>query len=112
MAIEEPQTIDTSKMSAGQRAAIELTEAARTAAHGKNFISGLFMGDFNLTEISPFPTQSDEDRKRGEEFLKKLETVLREKVDADEIDRTGEISQSAMDELAKLGAFGIKVPTE
>src|SRR5581483_11330694 len=112
MAIEEPQTIDTSKMSAGQRAAIELTEAARTTAHGKTFVSGLFMGEFNLAEISPFPMQSDDDRKRGEEFLKKLETLLREKVDADEIDRTGEIPQTVMDELAKLGAFGIKVPTE
>lgn len=112
MAIEEPQTIDTSKMSAGQRAAIELTEAARTAAHGKTFANGLFMGEFNLAEISPFPAQSDEDSKRGEEFLKKLETVLREKVDADEIDRTGEIPQSAIDELAKIGAFGIKIPTE
>jgi len=112
MAIEELQTIDTSKMSAGQRAAMELTEAARTAAHGKTFVSGLFMGEFNLTEISPFPTQSAEDRERGEEFLKKLETLLHEKVDADEIDRTGEIPQSVMDALAQLGAFGIKVPTE
>lgn len=112
MAIEEPQTIDTSKMSAGQRAAIELTEAARTAAHGKTFASGLFMGEFNLAEIFPFPIQSNEDHERGEMFLKKLETLLREKVDADEIDRTGEIPQSVMDELAKLGAFGIKVPTE
>lgn len=112
MATEEPQTIDTSKMSAGQRAAIELTEAARVAAHGKTFVSGLFMGEFNLAEISPFPVQSDNDRARGEIFLNKLETLLREKVDADEIDRTGEIPQSVMDELAKLGAFGIKIPTE
>src|SRR5277367_1443464 len=112
MAIEEPQTIDTSKMSAGQRAAIELTEAARTAAHGKTFVSGLFMGEFNLVEIAPFPTQSHEDRERCEEFLKKLEFVLREKVDADEIDRTGEIPQLVMDELAKIGAFGIKIPAE
>lgn len=112
MAIEEPQTIDTSKMSAGQRAAIELTEAARTVAQGKTFASGLFMGEFNLVEISPFPVQSDEDRKHGEGFLKKLEAVLREKVDADEIDRAGEIPQLVIDELAKLGAFGIKIPTE
>jgi len=112
MAIEEPQTIDTSKMSAGQRAAIELTEAARTATNGRTFASGLFMGGFNLAEISPFPVQSDDDRKRGEEFLNKLERLLHEKVDADEIDRTGEIPQNVIDELAKLGAFGIKVPAE
>jgi alkylation response protein AidB-like acyl-CoA dehydrogenase len=112
MAIEEPEIIDTSKMSAGQRAAIELTEAARTAPREKTFAAGMFMGEFNLAEISPFPAQSDADRARGEGFLKKLETVLREKVNADEIDRTGEIPQPVIDELAKLGAFGIKVPAE
>ena len=112
MAVEEPETIDTSKMSAGQRAAIELTEAARTAPGGKTFAAGLFMGEFNLSEISPFPSQADEDRARGDIFLKKLESLLREKVDADEIDRTGEIPQPVIDELAKLGAFGIKIPAE
>src|SRR5215469_12060750 len=112
MAIEEPETIDTSKMSAGQRAAIELTEAARTAPGQKTFAAGLFMGEFNLAGISPFPLQSDDDRARGDVFLKKLETLLRDTVDADEIDRTGEIPQAVIDALAKLGAFGIKIPEE
>ena len=112
MPIEEPETIDTSKMSAGQRAAIELTEAARTAPGGKTFAAGLFMGEFNLSGISPFPLQTDDDHARGDVFLKKLESLLREKVNADEIDRTGEIPQPVMDELAKLGAFGIKIPVE
>lgn len=112
MAIEEPETIDTSKMSAGQRAAIELTEAARTGPGEKTFAAGLFMGEFNLADISPFPAQSDDDRASSDVFLKKLEALLREKVNADEIDRTGEIPQSVMDELAKLGAFGIKIPAE
>ncbi|HEV2456114.1 MAG TPA: acyl-CoA dehydrogenase family protein [Verrucomicrobiae bacterium] len=112
MAIEEPETIDTSKMPAGQRAAIELTEAARTAPREKTFAAGVFMGDFNLESISPFPSQDADDHARGEAFLKKLETLLREKVNADEIDRTGEIPQAVIDELARLGAFGIKVPSE
>ena len=112
MAIEEPEIIDTSKMSAGQRAAIELTEAARTAPGQKTFAAGLFMGEFNLAGISPFPLQSDVDRAHGDVFLKKLESLLRDAVNADEIDRTGEIPQTVIDELAKLGAFGIKVPEE
>ena len=45
MPAEEPPTIDTSKMPAGRRAAIELTEAARTVSHGKTFAAGLFMGE-------------------------------------------------------------------
>ncbi|MGH8024229.1 MAG: acyl-CoA dehydrogenase family protein, partial [Limisphaerales bacterium] len=112
MAIEEPESIDTSKMSAGQRAAIELTEAARMPQRERTFALGLFMGQFNLAEISPFPWQSEDDWARGREFLDKLETLLREKVNADEIDRTGEIPQFVIDELAKLGAFGIKIPRE
>src|SRR5258708_24729223 len=113
MTTEEPRPmIDTSKMSAGQRAALELTEAARETAHEPGFVSGLFMGEFNLAGIAPFPVQSAEDRDQGDAFLGKLETLLRDRVDPDEIDRTGEIPQPVMDELAKLGAFGIKVSPE
>jgi alkylation response protein AidB-like acyl-CoA dehydrogenase len=112
LAEETRPLIDTSKMSAGQRAALELTEAARETSHGRAFASGLFMGEFNLDGIRPFPAQSVEDRERGDAFLKKLEILLHEKVDADEIDRTGEIPQLVIDELAKLGAFGIKIPVE
>ena len=104
--------MDTSKMNAGQRAALELTEAARMAAHEKTFAAGLFMGDFDLSSISPFPVQSQEDRDQGDAFLERLEKLLCEKVDPDEIDRTGEIPQPVVDELARLGAFGIKVPPE
>jgi alkylation response protein AidB-like acyl-CoA dehydrogenase len=109
---EAPPMIDTSKMSSGQRAALELTEAARETAHEQTFAAGLFMGEFNLAGIHPFPKQSADDLEKGDAFLTKLETLLREKVDADEIDRTGEIPRPVIDELAKLGAFGIKIPTE
>src|SRR5262245_2346115 len=110
---DEPRDlIDTSKMSNGQRAALELTEAAREVTREHTFASGLFMGSFNLSGIDPFPTQSTEDRDQGDAFLAALEKILREKVDPDEIDRTGEIPQSVIDELAKLGAFGIKISPE
>jgi len=110
---EEPgPLIDTSEMSAGQRAAMELTEAARESGDARTFAGGMFMGEFNLSTVHPFPVQSAGDRDQGDAFLKQLETLLREKVDADEIDRTGEIPRPVIDELARLGAFGIKVPTE
>jgi alkylation response protein AidB-like acyl-CoA dehydrogenase len=107
--VEEPQSlIDTSKMSTGQRAALELTEAAREVAPQKpSFVSGLFMGAFELPD--EFPVQSAEDRDQGDAFLQKLEALLRDKVDPDEIDRTGEIPDAVISELAKLGAFGIKI---
>jgi alkylation response protein AidB-like acyl-CoA dehydrogenase len=99
-------------MSAGRRAALELTEAARVTPREQTFAAGLFTGEFDLSSIRPFPAQSTEDRDQGDAFLARLETLLREKVDPDEIDRTGEIPQSVIDELAQLGAFGIKVSPE
>ena len=106
---EARSLIDTSKMSTGQRAALELTEAAREIGVERNFVSGLFMGAFDLSSIRPFPIQSAEDRDRGDAFLASLEKLLHEKTDPDEIDRTGEIPQPVFDELAKLGAFAIKI---
>src|SRR5258706_9374907 len=109
-ATEQTPVIDTSKMSAGQRAALELTEAARELVSGRGgFCGGLFMGDFDLRTIFPFPEQSAEDRDQGDAFLGRLEKFLREKVDPDAIDRVGEIPQQVIDELAAMGAFGIKI---
>ena len=109
--VEEPgAAIDTSKMSAGQRAALELTEAARDAATERgSFAGGLFMGQFGLDAVHPFPSQKSEDRDQGDAFLQRLESFLREQVDPDEIDRTGEIPPGTIKELAALGAFGIKI---
>jgi alkylation response protein AidB-like acyl-CoA dehydrogenase len=111
--VEPKPVIDTSKMSSAQREALELTEAAREAAEAeRGFSGGLFMGRFNLARIHPFPLQSLEDRDRGDAFLQGLETFLKEHVDPDEIDRTGEIPQEVIDGLASMGAFGIKISPE
>jgi len=110
---DEKSVIDTSRMSREQREALELTEAAREAAsETAGFASGLFMGRFPFGALHPYPLQKTEDRDQGDAFLLRLETFLKEHVDPDEIDRSGEIPQEVFDGLAKLGAFGIKVPVE
>ena len=110
---DQAPLIDTSKMSAEQRDAMELTESARDAAEAeRGFVGGLFMGRFNLPGIYPYPEQGAADRKLGDAFLEKLETFLRDKVDPDEIDATGEVPQEVIDGLAAMGAFGIKISTE
>ena len=102
--------IDTSKMNAGQRAALEMTESARDAASEKgSFAANLFMGRYELDRLLPFPAQSHEDRDQGDAFLARLDAFLRANVDPDEIDRTGEIPDEVIEGLAKLGAFGIKI---
>jgi alkylation response protein AidB-like acyl-CoA dehydrogenase len=105
--------IDTSKMVKGQREALELAEAARDPLEDRgSFASNLFVGRYDFNRIYPYPAQSAEDRAAGEEFLQKLESYLREHVDPDEIDRTGEIPPENFKGLAEIGAFGIKVPKQ
>ena len=85
--------IDTSKMSAGKAAALELAESSRDPLDERgSFASNLFIGRYDFNRIYPWPEQSAEDREAGKEFLTKLEHYLRENVDADEIDRSGEIT--------------------
>src|SRR4051794_28736966 len=112
--VEKPapsSVIDTSKMSKGKREALELAEASRDPLDERgSFASNLFIGRYDFNRIFPWPEQSAEDREAGKEFLANLEKYLRENVDADEVDRTGEIPQKNIDELFALGAFGVKVP--
>ncbi len=103
--------IDTSKMSPEQRAALELTEAAREASRD-TFAGGLFLGRFDLSALHPFPRQNHEDRDQGDAFLARLENFLRSETDPDTLDATGEIPQSVFDGLPNLGALGRKVPTQ
>src|SRR4051794_29215361 len=81
---ESQELIDTSKMSTGQRAALELTEAARESGRDGTFAGKIFMGEFDLSGIRPYPLQSTEDRDQGDAFLQKLGELLRGKVDPDE----------------------------
>src|SRR3954449_2850294 len=105
--------IDTSKMSKGQREALELAEASRDPLDERgSFASNLFIGKFGFDGIFPYPAQSDDDRAKGESFLTELRTYLRDHVDADEIDRTGEIPQKNIEELFAMGAFGVKIPQQ
>jgi alkylation response protein AidB-like acyl-CoA dehydrogenase len=106
----EAVTIDTSKMSAGQRAAIEMTEAAREQSDTRSFVADLFMGRANFGKLMPFPEQTHEDRDQGDAFLQRLEKILHEQVDPDAIDRTGEIPDEVIKSLADIGAFAVKVP--
>src|SRR6266850_2276173 len=105
--------IDTSKMSKGKREALELAEASRDPLDERgSFASNLFIGRYDFDRIYPYPAQSAEDRAAGESFLQNLETYLRDHVDPDEIDRTGEIPPENFAGLAAIGAFGIKVPKQ
>ncbi len=77
-----------------------------------SFVGDLFTGKINWQLLFPFPEQEDNDKKIGDEFLKKLEVFLKTKVDADAIDRNSLIPDEVMKGLADLGCFGMKIPKE
>src|SRR5881227_3149415 len=105
--------IDTSKMAKGKREALELAEASRDPLDDRgSFASNLFIGRYDFGRIFPYPEQSAEDRAAGEGFLTELRAYLDANVDADEIDRTGEIPQKNIEELFAMGAFGVKIPQQ
>jgi len=111
--LEEPKSlIDTSRMNAGQRAALEMAEGARDERRNTGLAAGIFFGEPKFDSLLPFPKQSFEDRDQGDAFLHRLEAVLDKHADPDAIDATGEIPDVLLSELAKLGAFGIKIPVK
>jgi len=110
---EETEIVDTSQMTEGKREALELAEASRERSWKyPTFAGELFMGRFPWNIVFPFPAQSDQDRIAGNNFLASMDEFLREHADPDQIDADGEIPDEVIDGLAKMGAFGIKIPTE
>ena len=91
----------------------EVAEAAREEEwSAPSFVRDLFLGNLRMDLIHPYPEQDPDEVARAKPFLEKLERFLREAVDSDKIDREGEIPDSVVDGLKKLGAFGIKIPRE
>jgi alkylation response protein AidB-like acyl-CoA dehydrogenase len=107
---ETKSVIDMSKMNEGQRAALQVTEAARESHDDLSFVAQLFMGHWAPEKIYPVTEVDAEEKARADRFLATLAAYLKEHVDPDAIDRTGEIPDAVMAGLAKLGAYGIKVP--
>ena len=102
-------SIDTSKMSKGKAAALEVAEAARDEMKEKSLAGGLFVGEINLKNARPFPKQSTFDKNVGTTYLKEFWDIMK-RVDADEIDRTGEIPDWVFKELAAIKSFALKIP--
>ena len=104
-------SIDTSKMSKGKAAALEVAEAARDEMKEKSLAGGLFVGELNLTNTRPFPRQKLWDVGVGRKYVDEFRRVMKT-IDADRIDREGKIPDGIFRELARIGAFAIKIPRE
>lgn len=96
-----------------QRQALEVTEEAREKEYvNPSFAAQMFMGNFVPSMIFPFPTQSAEDKRIGDEYVEQVSAFLKTNLDPDVVDATREIPKAVIDGLAKMGAFALKVPKE
>ena len=76
-----------------------------------SFMREMFLGSFRLDLIHPYP-ELELQRPEFVAFYRQFEDFLRDDVDPVEIDETGEYPQAVIDGLARLGAFGLKIPRE
>src|SRR5579862_2111668 len=86
-------------------------ESRETEWAGRGFLRELFLGQFSLDLVHPFP-QASADRPEFSAFYNELRQFLLKKVDSVAIDETGEYPEQVVDGLRKLGAFGMKIPKE
>lgn len=98
---------------AQKRSALRVAEDARqqTWEH-PSFVADLFNGAFRWDLVHPFPEQDPADRDLGDEFMRKVEQVLEEFIDPEEVDRTGEVPDEALLALSEVGALGMRIPPE
>jgi len=86
-------------------------EARETEWTAPSFLKEIFLGNFRLDLVHPFPEVAF-DRPEFRAFSDRLERFLVEEVDSDRIDREGKVPPHLIQRLAELGAFGIKIPKE
>jgi len=98
---------------ATEQEARQVAEGAReTEWKNRSFARGLYNGNLDLDLIYPLPKPDPEIEARAQPFLERLEEFTRVHIDGDAIDRDRWVPQEVLDGLAKIGAFGIKIPVE
>lgn len=103
--------IDTSKMSDEKASSLNLTESARESVwQHPSFAKSLFMGEYKSELVYPFPKQTEQEKQIGDELIVKVGEVLHKTLDADEVDETRLIPTEAIQALAKIGVFAMKIP--
>jgi len=94
-----------------ERESLKVAEASRQTEWAQpSFMRELFLGDFRLDLIHPYPLPRP-DRPEFAAFYSAMEDLLR-RTDSAGIDATGEYPEETLAELGRLGAFGMKIPRE
>jgi len=74
------------------------------------FVRNLFFGRLRLDKLMPYPVQDEDEARRTDSLLEKLDVFLNEHVDARQIDLNEEIPTHVIDGLGELGVLGMTVP--
>lgn len=99
-----------SDVSAAEARAV--AEAARDTEWSRpSFAKGLYLGNFDLGLIHPWPQARADDVERGEAFMAKL-TEFCATMSGGAIERDAKIPDEYLAGLTELGAFGMKIPRE
>ena len=97
---------------AGERKAREVAEAAREQGWTRpSFAKGLYLGAFDVGLIHPYPGSDPEAAARGAAFHQALLEVCRT-IDGPAIERADHVPDEVIAALARIGAFGMKIPQE
>jgi len=98
--------------SESERESLRVAEAARqTEWTEPSFLKEIFLGNLQMHLIRPIPDAMKE-RPEFTAFYERFKAFLRDHVRPGEIDATGEYPREVVDGLKRLGAFGMKIPTE
>jgi alkylation response protein AidB-like acyl-CoA dehydrogenase len=95
-----------------EQEAMAVAEASRQKEWKQpSFLREMFLGNFRIDLLDPFPLPADE-RPEFAAFFNAVKELLRDHVDPEQIDATGEVPEDVVEALRKLGAFGMKIPKE
>lgn len=102
-----------STVQVSEQQAREVAEAARESEWRlPSFGKELFLGHFRLDLIHPHPKPTEEQRRKGEAFIAKLEEFLKQHVDPIQIEHDAKIPEKVVKGLGEIGALGMKIPEE
>jgi len=91
----------------------DVAEAARETDWDRgSFSKRLFNGGLALDILRVPPKSDPGERERAERFLADLREFARDHIDGDAIDREGWVPDDVLEGLARIGAFGMKIPLE
>lgn len=95
-----------------ERESRRVAEASRQVEWERpSFMRELFLGNFRLGLIHPFPLGGEE-RPEFKAFYLAFSEFLRTRVDSVAIDASGEYPPEVLEGLRRLGAFGMKIPKQ